>query len=225
MCGRKTLTRDMLTIIEDLAIDDWQDPEGYFPSYNIAPTQVSPILIYQAKRVVRPMRWGLIPNWARDKAIGARMINARAETLLEKPSFRSLVHRRRCVVIADGYYEWQTTETGRQPYFIHHPAGNLLPMAGLWDTWKDPAGDIIDSYTVITTEPRADLAHIHNRMPVILPEISLDAWLNYPDYPFQRVQSQLKPAPFALEAYPVSTLVNSPRNNSPECLTPLLTKS
>jgi len=129
MCGRKTLTRDMQSIIEEMAIEDWLDKDRYSPSYNISPTQQSPVLIDDGKRYVQPMRWGLIPFWAKDMKIGSRLINARSETLLGKPSFRNLVPKQRCVVITDGYFEWEgSTKT---PYYIKHPENKLLPMAGL----------------------------------------------------------------------------------------------
>ncbi|HJM33967.1 MAG TPA: SOS response-associated peptidase, partial [Candidatus Marinimicrobia bacterium] len=134
MCGRKTLTRDMQSIIEELAIGEWEDPDNYTPSYNIAPAQFSPILIQENdSRIVRSMKWGLIPSWSKDETVGAKLINARSETLLEKPSFQNLVPRNRCVVISDGYYEWQRRGSAtKQPVYIHHPRGRLLPMAGLW---------------------------------------------------------------------------------------------
>lgn len=218
MCGRKTITRDMLSIIEELAIDEWQDPDSYFPSYNVAPTQVTPILVYNGKRIVTPMRWGLIPNWAKDEKMASRMINARAETIMEKPSFKNLMHRNRCVVIADGYYEWKKTETERQPYYIHHPNGKLLPMAGLWDQWRNPEGKPVLSYTVITTTPQSELAHIHNRMPVILTRDNIETWIDWKQNTVKAALPLLTQRESALTAYPVSLFVNSPKNNSPDCI-------
>jgi len=162
MCGRKTLIWDMQSIIEELTIEEWLDKDYYNPSYNIAPTQQSPILMDNGIRYVQPMRWGLIPYWTKDRSIGLRMINARSETLLEKPSFSNLVPKQRCVVIADGYFEWYKEGTTKTPYYIKHPEDKLLPMAGLWDIWKSPDGTIINSYTVITTEPQHEIAFIHN---------------------------------------------------------------
>ena len=159
MCGRKTLTKDTQAIIEELLIDEWDQKDEYSPSYNIAPTQNSPILIYNNKRKIEQMRWGLIPSWAKDKAIGAKMINARGETLLEKPSFKNLVISKRCVVITDGYFEWHNIGTVKTPYYFHDPKKNILPMAGLWDEWKSANGELMKTYTVITTTPKPEYAH------------------------------------------------------------------
>ncbi|MBC8403309.1 MAG: SOS response-associated peptidase [Candidatus Marinimicrobia bacterium] len=221
MCGRKTLTEDLQSIIEELAIQEWEDPDNYIPSYNIAPTQTSPILIDDGIRRVELMRWGLIPSWSKDMSFGARMINARAETLLEKPSFHNLVPNRRCVVITDGYYEWRKEISGKQPYYIHHPDGRLLPMAGLWDKWSNQEGKQVLSYTVITTKPQSELAFIHDRMPVILHRENLDQWLQTANNPAQTVLPLLQSYRGMLEAYTVSKMVNSPANNSPACTQPL----
>ncbi|NQU28749.1 MAG: SOS response-associated peptidase [Candidatus Marinimicrobia bacterium] len=218
MCGRKTLTEDMQSIIEELAIQEWEDPDNYIPSYNIAPTQTSPILIDDGSRRVKPMRWGLIPSWSKDMSFGARMINARAETIQDKPSFRNLLPNKRCIVITDGYYEWRKTESGKQPYYIHHPEGRLLPMAGLWDKWLNQEGKQVLSYTVITTTPQSELAFIHDRMPVILHRENLDQWLQTANNPAQTVLPLLQPYRGMLEAYTVSKMVNSPANNNINCL-------
>ena len=121
MCGRKTLTRDVQSIIEEMAIEEWQDADLYTPSFNIAPTHSTPIMIDHVGRYVKPMKWGLIPNWAKDESIGSKLINARSETLLQKPSFQNLVPQKRCVVITDGYYEWKKASRKSIPYYIHHP--------------------------------------------------------------------------------------------------------
>ncbi|MDP6532634.1 MAG: SOS response-associated peptidase [Candidatus Marinimicrobia bacterium] len=218
MCGRKTLTRDMQSIIEELAIEEWMNPESYFPSYNIAPTQLSPILGYSGKRIVKQMRWGLIPSWAKDKSIGSKMINARSESLLEKPSFRNLVSRNRCIVIADGYYEWHREGDKKTPYYIHHPDRKLLPLAGLCDTWKNEDGEKILSYTVITTEPTLDIAFIHDRMPVILKPTDIDQWIQHSSQSVNEALELLQPYPEPLNHHSVSTFVNSPKNNSEQCI-------
>ena len=218
MCGRKTLTRDMQSIIEELAIEEWEDPDHYTPSYNITPAQFSPILIQENdSRIVRPMKWGLIPSWSKDETMGTKLINARSETLLEKPSFQNLVPRNRCVVISDGYYEWQQTNSGKQPFYIHHRQGQILPMAGLWDKWLDENEKEWNTYTVITTEPAESISHIHNRMPVILNKSHIDYWINS-DYPPDEAIEYLKPYDNPLEFYPVSAFVNSPANNTAECI-------
>jgi len=220
MCGRKTLTKDTQAIIEELLIDEWDQKDEYSPSYNIAPTQNSPILIYNNKRKIEQMRWGLIPSWAKDKAIGAKMINARGETLLEKPSFKNLVISNRCIVITDGYFEWHNIGTVKTPYYFHDPKKNILPMAGLWDEWKSANGELMKTYTVITTTPKPEYAHIHNRMPVILPHSEIDAWINTRDHSPKDALGHVLPYQYELEVYPVSTFVNSPKNNSARCITP-----
>lgn len=218
MCGRKTLTRDMQSIIEELAIEEWED-DSYLPSYNIAPTQVTPILLHQEdSRVVKPMKWGLIPSWSKDESIGSKMINARVETLTEKPSFQNLVHQHRCVVIADGYYEWKRTQDGNQPYYISHPDNKLLPMAGLWTTWTNQSGGNLHSYTVITTTPQSAISHIHNRMPVILNPMAIDDWIQCETVSPNQALQTLMPYAKALSYHPVSTLMNSPNQNSKECI-------
>jgi len=220
MCGRKTLTKDTQAIIEELLVDEWDQKDEYNPSYNIAPTQKSPILIYNNKRKIEHMRWGLIPSWAKDKAIGAKMINARGETLLEKPSFKNLVSSKRCIVITDGYFEWQNIGAIKTPHYFHDPKKNLLPMAGLWDEWRSANGELIKTYTVITTTPKPEYAHIHKRMPVILPPSEIDIWINTRDYPPTAALDHVLPYQYELEVYPVSTFVNSPKNNSARCITP-----
>ena len=147
-------------------------------------------------------------------SFGARMINARAETLLEKPSFRNLLPNKRCIVIADGYYEWQKAVSGKQPYYIHNSGGGILPMAGLWDRWINHDDQPVFSYTVITTTPKPELAFIHDRMPVILHRENLDQWLQTTNNPAQTVLPLLQPYRERLEAYQVSKMVNSPANNS-----------
>tara|TARA_B100000408_G_scaffold40587_1_gene30932 strand:+ start:548 stop:1024 length:477 start_codon:yes stop_codon:yes gene_type:complete len=146
------------------------------------------------------------------------MINARSESLLEKPSFQNLVHQNRCVVITDGYFEWKKGNEGSQPFYISHPKKKLLPMAGLWTTWESSSSGMISSYTVITTIPQKAIAHIHNRMPVILNPIAIDEWIqcekNTPDI----AMANLVPYPGNLSFYPVSTFMNSPKNNSKECI-------
>ena len=221
MCGRKTLTRDIQSIIEEMAIEEWQDSEIYQPRFNIAPTQYSPVIVDKVGRHAKLMKWGLIPNWSRDASIGSKLINARSETLLEKPSFQHLVPTRRCVVITDGYFEWKRTSSRSIPYYIHHPEKKLLPMAGLWDIWKNPSGKTIFSYTVITTIPASDLAEIHHRMPVILRPKDIDPWLKVHHTATPDAMGLLKPYNDPLTYYEVSKMVNSPKNNRPECIIPV----
>ena len=218
MCGRKTLTKDAQTILEELLVDEWDLKDEYNPSNNIAPTHNSPILIYNNNRKIEHMRWGLVPYWAKDKAIGAKMINARGETLLEKPSFKNLVSRNRCVVITDGYFEWQNTGTTKIPHYFHNPEKIILPMAGLWDEWQSTTGELIKTYTVITTTPKPEYAHIHNRMPVILPHSVIDVWVKTSEYSPITVLDLVHPYRDEMEVYPVSTFVISPKNNTAKCI-------
>ncbi len=220
MCGRKTLTKDMQSIIEELAIEEWENPDNYIPSYNIAPTQTSPIIIDNGKRIVKPMRWGLIPSWAKDDKFGAKMINARIETLTEKPSYRSLVKTNRCIVIADGYYEWRKTVNGKIPYYIKDLNNNILPMAGLYDVWRNQDDELIYSYTVITKDAQKELAIIHNRMPLILHREHIDEWLKTNTNQFTTVLEAVQNVEPQLVNFTVSTTVNSVRNNSPDCIMP-----
>ncbi len=221
MCGRKTLTKDMQSIVEELAIEEWENPDNYLPNYNIAPTQNSPILVDNGKRIVKSMRWGLIPSWAKDEKFGARMINARLETLLEKPSYRNLVSSNRCIVITDGYYEWKKVGDRKVPYYFKAPDDKLLPMAGLYDTWKHPDEYLIPSYTIITKEAQKDIAEIHNRMPIILPQAQLDKWLKTETFSVSKALEMASNSRIVLDKYPVSSLVNSAKNNSPSCILPL----
>lgn len=221
MCGRKTLTRDMKSIIEELAIDEWENPEDYQPSYNITPTQSSPILVQENGLKVKAMKWGLIPHWAKDASIGPKLINARSETLTEKPSFQNLVSKNRCIVITDGYYEWKRIGNQKQPYYIHHPENRLLLMAGLWSQWEAQDKTTVFSYTVITTMPAPEIAFIHSRMPVILTEKDWPIWLDGKRFSSNEALKHLSPFKEALGYSPVSPFVNSPKNNSPECIKPL----
>ena len=221
MSGRKTLSRDVKSIIEEMNIEAWQDSDLYQARYNIAPSQYSPVILDKVVRHAKFMRWGLIPNWATDLSIGSKLINARSETLLQKPSFQNLVPSRRCVIITDGYFEWKRTSGRSIPYYIHHPENNLLPMAGLWDIWKKPNGENIFSYTVITTKPNSSIEEIHHRMPVILDAKSLNPWLKVRNTTIAEAIKVLKPYDQDLISYEVSRMVNSPKNNRPECILPI----
>jgi len=211
----------MKSIIEELAIEEWENPDNYIPSYNIAPTQNSPILIDNGKRTIRAMRWGLIPSWAKDDKFGAKMINARIETLTEKPSYKNLLQRNRCIVIADGYYEWKRDGDKKLPYYLKNPDDELLTMAGLYDIWKQPNGNLLPSYTIITKDAQENLSNIHHRMPVILPQVHLNTWLKNEKYSVTNALELAKDSRSELENFPVSLFVNSVKNNSPECLKPL----
>jgi len=165
--------------------------------------------------------WGLIPSWAKDPSIGNRMINARAETLLEKPSFRNAFRRRRCLILADGFYEWRKEPGGKTPIFIQMEDGKPFAFAGLWELWRAPDSSEVLSCTIITTEPNDLMASIHNRMPVILPERAYSRWLESGEVDPGPLVELLKPYEASpIRAYPVSPLVNNPKNDLPELISP-----
>ena len=220
MCGRFTFTIDL----EDLlaAFPEFRPPAEWRPRYNIAPTQPVPVVINDGKNQIAHFRWGLIPFWAKDPAIGNRMINARAETLAQKPSFRAAYRRRRCLILADGFYEWRKEpgRRGKTPYYARLTTGRPFAFAGLWELWR-PDDTPILSCTIITTAPNALLAPIHNRMPVILPRAAYAQWLDPVEQRPATLQKLLKPYPAAeMVVFPVSTLVNDPRHDTPECIEP-----
>ena len=194
------------------------------PRTNIAPTQAAAAvrLGEDGGRHFVWLKWGLIPSWAKEAAIGSRMINARAETVAEKPAFRSAFRRRRCLLVADGFYEWQKQPEGpKQPYRITLQDGGPFGFAGLWESWRDPAGGTVESCTIVTTEANAFLAPIHHRMPVIVSPGDFDLWLD-PGAPPQTALALLRPYPDgAMAAYPVSRRVNNVANDDPEVIAPV----
>jgi putative SOS response-associated peptidase YedK len=187
------------------------------PRFNIAPTQDVPVVLNESPTRLSVVQWGLIPSWAKDPAIGAQMINARAETLPEKPAFRTAFKKRRCLVLADGFYEWRKEDDGKTktPMYVRLKSGEPFALAGLWEVWASPEGEKHRTCTIITTEPNELVATIHNRMPAMLPrDIEMD-WLD--DTVDQiALMGMLKPyAADAMEAYPVSRRVNTPANDDP----------
>lgn len=194
------------------------------PRYNIAPTQDVPVVINHGENVLAMLRWGLIPSWAKDISIGNKMINARAETLDEKTSFKIPLQRKRCLIVANGFYEWKKESAGKKPYLITLKNQELFGFAGLWDTWQSPEGKTINSCTIITISPNKLMESIHHRMPVILSKEGERFWLDSSITDMRFLKNLLLPYPAELmEAYEVSTLVNSPKNDVPECLQPVNT--
>ena len=193
------------------------------PRYNIAPTQaVAAVRAGAGGRELALLRWGLIPAWAKDAEIGARMINARAETLAEKASFRGPLRSRRCLVLADGFYEWQRVGAGKVPHHVCMADRRPFAFAGLWDRWLPPGGEPLESCTIVTTTPNELLAEIHDRMPVILPPEAYGPWLDPAHRDTEGLQRLLQPFPASLmRAYPVSPRVNSPRNDDRGCIAEL----
>ena len=219
MCGRFTLSSSGKRLREHFALS--AVPEEIIPRYNIAPTQPVLVIPNRSQRLLREARWGLVPHWADSLAVGHRMINARAETLATRAAFRAALERRRCIIPADGFYEWKREGTQRAPFFIHPRGGELIGFAGLWDIWRSPHGESVASCTIITTAPNELIAPLHDRMPVILDPKTYDAWLSPRPQPAEALLPLLVPAPSnALEFYPVSPLVNSPNNEDPACILP-----
>ncbi len=219
MCGRFTLRTSAATIADlfaDIPVMEIR------PSYNIAPTQqIYAVRTVGDDRQFAEFHWGLIPFWAKEKKIGNRMINARSETVRDKPAFRNAFQRRRCLVLADGFYEWKKTPSGKQPMFIHMNDDRPFCFAGLWErnTKLDPD---VESCAIITTNANSLMSEIHDRMPVILPPEKYDVWLDPEFEDYALLQSALEPyAGQDLEAIPVSTNVNKPSYNQPDCIQPL----
>ena len=232
MCGRFTLRQEESVIAEAFQLSEVPTLE---PRYNIAPTQLVLTVVRpkvsaqspeQSEQRFQLLRWGLIPSWAKDPAIGSRLINARSETVTEKPSFRAAFRQRRCLVLADGFYEWQRQERKKQPFYFRLQDGQPFAFAGLWERWKAPDdGEAVESCTILTTEANELLRPIHDRMPVILDPKDYELWLDPVQKP-EPLQQLLRPyRSEAMTTYPVSTQVNNPSNNSPECITQILTSS
>ena len=220
MCGRYSLVASIAELEGRFGFNGADI--AYLPSYNVAPTQgvLTVVAENEARRAVR-MRWGLIPYWAKDPKIGSRMINARAETVAEKPSFRAALRRRRCLVLADGFYEWRRTSASKRPMRITMASGEPFAFAGLWDTWRDQQGEAVISCTIITTRANDLVRPIYDRMPVILQRGQEDLWLDHDVREPDLLHEVLIPYnPGDMKSYEVSTLVNSPANDGPELSVP-----
>jgi putative SOS response-associated peptidase YedK len=242
MCGRYASSRRPEDLVEEFEIDKVEVAEPLPPDYNVAPTKQVYAVVQRpadpqdehgaSERQLRSVRWGLVPFWAKDPSIGNKMINARMETVHEKPAYRRPFASRRCLLPADGYFEWYATEQKtkagkpvKQPFFIHPADGAVLAMAGLYEVWRDKTRDDDDprrflwSCTVITTSAEDSVGHIHDRMPLMVERDRWASWLDPSvDDPDTLKQLLVPAAPGRLEAYPVSTAVNSVRNNGPELL-------
>ena len=221
MCGRFTLTVDPAQFQD--AFPGFLFPAQFAPRYNIAPSQPVLAIPNDERSAADFFIWGLIPMWAKDPSIGARLINARSETLAEKPSFRGSFKYKRCLILADGFYEWKTVagKKTKIPYYIHLNDRRPFAFAGLWDSWESPDGSNLKTCTIITTEPNELMATLHNRMPAILHPRDYAKWLDPSPQTPESLLPLLKPYPDdAMTAYPVSTLVNKPENDSPELIVP-----
>ncbi|MFB3167989.1 SOS response-associated peptidase [Neobacillus sp. 179-C4.2 HS] len=221
MCGRFTLTATVDQLIDRFDIEFFLQEEEYNPSFNVAPSQsVLAVINDGARNKMGFLRWGLIPPWAKDMSIGYKMINARAETLTDKPSFRNAYKKKRCLIVADSFYEWKRLDSKTKiPMRIKLKSNELFSMAGLWENWKSPEGKSIYSCSVITTSPNELVQDIHDRMPVILNPEDEKYWLDPSITDTTKLNPLLKPLDHTLmEAYEVSPLVNSPKNNSIELI-------
>lgn len=245
MCGRYANARRRQDLLDAFDIEQDTTSEELPPDYNVAPTKPVYTVLERSRadtvtRELHVARWGLVPSWAKDPGIGSRLINARAETVAEKPAFRRAFAKRRCLVPADGYYEWyaaqggETTKSGKprkQPFYIHPADDGMLAFAGLYELWRDPSKDAENAWlwscTIITTDAPDDLGRIHDRMPMVIRPDHWDTWLDARHTDPDELRGMLAPAMTAgndtarLVAYPVSTDVNNVRNNGPELREPL----
>jgi putative SOS response-associated peptidase YedK len=222
MCGRFTLTVNPAELQETFA--NYTFPAQFAPRFNIAPTQPILAIPNDERNEADFFIWGLIPMWAKDPSIGSRLINARAETIAEKPTFRSSLKYKRCLILADGFYEWKAGPGGKTkiPYFIHMNDRKPFAFAGLWDSWNSPDGSQVKTCTIITTEPNDLMALIHNRMPAILHPRDYAKWLDTSPQTPDMLKPLIKPYPAEMmNAYPVSTLVNKPENDTSELVVPV----
>ena len=223
MCGRFNLRTNVADLMDMFSL---VPATGFAvsrvePRFNIAPTQpVLAVRLQDESRQLSYLQWGLIPFWSKDPNSGRKMINARAETVRSKPSFRSAFRSRRCLILADGFYEWKTlAEGGKQPYHIQMRDGSPFAFAGLWEQWVGNSGETIESCSIITTTPNELLSEIHDRMPVILKPEDFGQWIEPEVSDPQLIENLLQPYDAeAMLAYRVSTLVNNPRNETPDCL-------
>jgi putative SOS response-associated peptidase YedK len=222
MCGRMTQQLSSQEYADYFSAQDTLFDLG--AHYNVAPTQVAAVVLEEDhRRVVAGLRWGLVPPWAPDLSIGSKMINARAETVSEKPSFRKAFQRRRCIVPANSFYEWKRTGSTKIPFAVGKHDGSPLALAGLWETWRDKDADRqVRTFTILTTEANTLMQPIHDRMPVILPDTVWSEWLDPANEDIAALSSLLVPYPAdQMRAYPISTLVNNVRNDGPELIRPI----
>ena len=223
MCGRYRLSRRKQIIEEHFDAADWQD--DWSPRYNIAPTQTVPVIRQHPKEPIRqisPMKWGLVPHWAKDASGAASTINARSETAATKPAFRDPVKFRRCLVPADAFYEWKRTGTAKQPFCFEVNDCELFAFAGLWDGWKNAEGQWMRTCSILTTVPNAVTATVHDRMPVILDRESYDLWSDPGMQDVAVISELLKPYDARLmRSYPISTRINHVANDDEDCSRPV----
>ena len=221
MCGRYVITSAPEAI---RALFRYQEQPNFPPRYNVAPTQPIPIVrLTEGKRQFALVRWGLLPSWVKDPKAFTLVINARGESVLDKPAFRNAMKRRRCLIPADGFYEWQAGGARKQPYFIRLKSGAPMAFAGLWECWTGPNGEELETAAIVTTGANRTLGDIHDRMPVILAPEAFDLWLNCAEVDAETAAALIAPAPDGLfEAYPVSADVNRVANDNAKLLEPVV---
>lgn len=222
MCGRFILSSPVSTVTKHFGVPS-ATLIDHAPQYNIPPSSQILVVRENARQSeLTAMRWGLIPSWAKTASISNKLSNARAETVESKPAFRSAFKHRRCLIPADGFYEWRKLADRKQPYFIHLLNDALFGFAGLWESWHDPDAGEVQSCTIITTEANAVMAPLHNRMPVIVDPADYDLWLSNEQFDMAELKRLLQPYPAdEMAVYPVSSAVNSPRNQGSHLITPL----
>jgi putative SOS response-associated peptidase YedK len=219
MCGRYTVISNPEAL---RALFGYEEQPNFPPRYNIAPTQpIAIVRLVDGKRRFALVRWGLLPSWVKDPKTFTLLINARGETVCDKPAYRAAMKRRRCLIPADGFYEWQKAGDRKRPFYVHAASGEPLAFAGLWETWTGPNGEELETGTIVTTTANDTLKPIHERMPVIVPREAFDLWLNCTDVDAKTAEALIAPAPEGLlEAYEISTAVNRTANDNPKLLEP-----
>jgi putative SOS response-associated peptidase YedK len=217
MCGRYVVSSAPEVI---RALFQYAEQPNFPPRYNIAPTQPIPIVrLHEGVRQFALVRWGLLPSWVKDPKTFSLVINARGESVLEKPAFRNAMRRRRCLIPADGFYEWTQTGGRKQPYFVHAKSGGPLALAGLWETWTGPNGEELETAAIVTTNANKLLSDVHDRMPVIVPPDAFNMWLDCAAVDAKTAEALIMPAPeHLLELYPISTAVNRVANDDAKLL-------
>ncbi len=220
MCGRYTVTSAPEAI---RALFRYPEQPNFPPRYNVAPTQPIPIVrLVNGERHFALVRWGLLPSWVKDPKSFTLLINARGESAAEKPAFRAAMKRRRCLIPADGFYEWQKAGERKRPFYVHAKSGKPLAFAGLWETWTGPNGEELETGTIVTTAANKTLAPIHGRMPVIVPPDGFDLWLDTANVDAKTAAALIAPAPEnLLEAFEISTAVNRVANDNPKLIEPV----
>jgi putative SOS response-associated peptidase YedK len=222
MCGRYTITSAPEAI---RTLFGYQERPNFPPRYNVAPTQPNPIVrLHENKRQFALVRWGLLPSWVKDPKTFTLLINARGESVVDKPAFRAAMKRRRCLIPADGFYEWKASGARKQPYYVRAKSGQPLAFAGLWECWMGPNGEELETAAIVTTDANRTLSRIHGRMPVIIAPEAFDLWLNCTELDAATAAALIHPAPDdLLEAYEISTAVNRVANDNAQLIKPLVT--